>query len=115
MYINRLETGVVTVLRLEGDIDEDGVNIVRQAIMDCLRDKRCHVVMNLSKVNFISYMGAGVLVEGLRHVRNFGGDLKFVGANVYAMRLFRMVSIHKMLPLFKTEGQAIQEFQRKAA
>jgi len=115
MYINRLETGAVTVLRLEGDIDQEGVNAVRQAIMDCLRDQRCQVVMNLGKVNFISYMGAGVLVEGLRHVRNFGGDLKFTGANIYAMRLFRMVSIHRMLPLFQTEGQAIQEFQRRAA
>lgn len=115
MHINRLDNNVVTVLRLEGIIDEDGIEVVRQAVKDCLRDKRSQVVLNLAKVEFISYLGAGMLVDSLARVRGFGGDLKFVGANVYAMRLFRMVSVHKLLPLFQTEGQAIQEFQRRAA
>lgn len=115
MYIDRLDTNIVTVLRLQGDIDQDGIEIVRQAVKDCLRDKRSHVVINLAKVQFISYLGAGMLVDSLARVRGFGGDLKFVGANVYAMRLFRMVSVHKLLPLYETEGRAIQEFQRRAA
>ena len=114
MKVERVEKGPVTVLRLEGDIDENGVNDLRTALLRCIKDKRSNVVLNLAKVRFISYLGAGVLVERLRQLRAFNGDIKLVRINLYTDRLFRMTGIGSLFDTFDTESQAIQVFREAA-
>ena len=53
----------VTVISVFGDVDEEGVKDLRIALVDCLRDNQYDVVVNLSGMEVISYMGVGVLVE----------------------------------------------------
>ncbi len=110
----RLETGAVTVLRLSGDIDEDGLNQLRTDLMACIQDQRFNVVVNMAGVKFVSYMGVGVLVERLRQFRAYGGDMKLSGVNLYTERLFRMVGISKVFEVHKSEAQAIQVYQEAA-
>ena len=114
MNINRVEMGPVTVLRLEGDIDEDGVSVLRLGLLGCLKEKRCRVVMNLSGVRYISFMGLGVLVERLRQLRLGGGDMKLVGVNVYTQRVFRMAGISALFDVFDAESQAVQGYREAA-
>lgn len=114
MRIERLESGAVTVLRLQGEIDDVGMNELRLALMGCIQDQRVNVVLNMSGVPFVSYMGVGVLVERLRQVRACGGDLRLVGVNLYTQRLFRMVGVTRVFQTCETETQAIQSFQRAA-
>lgn len=114
LAINRFENGTVTVLRLDGDIDEDGMNTLRLSLMECIQSQRCNVVVNLSAVKFVSYMGVGVLVERLRQLRAGKGDLKLTGVNLYTERLFRMVGITNVFETFATEAQAVQAFAEAA-
>jgi len=114
MNISRMEMGSATVLRLEGDIDEDGVNVLRIGLLSCLKDKRCKVVANFTGVRYISFMGLGVLVERLRQLRLQGGDLKLVGVNTYTQRVFRMAGISSLFDIHESESQAIQGFREAA-
>ena len=114
LRIDRLETGAVTVLRLDGDIDEEGMNELRLALMGCIQDHRCNVVVNLAEVKFVSYMGVGVLVERLRQLRGYNGDMKLVGVNLYTQRLFRMVGVTHVFDISETESQAVQKYQKAA-
>jgi anti-sigma B factor antagonist len=114
LNIDRLETGSVTVIRLEGDIDEEGMNTLRLALMQCIQDRRCNLVVNLDGVKFVSYMGVGVLVERLRQLRACRGDMKLTGVNLYTERLFRMVGVTKVFQIYKAEGQAVQAFREAA-
>jgi anti-anti-sigma factor len=82
--------------------------------MACLADQRYNVVVNLSGVKFVSYMGLGVLVERLRQLRSHDGDLKLTGVNLYTQRLIRMVGAKSVFEIFEVESQAINQF-RKAA
>jgi len=114
MDVERNEVGNVTVLRLAGDIDDGGVGALRTAMYGCAKDARFNVVMNMGEVGFISYMGVGVMVERLRKMRSLGGDVKLVGLNVYAQRLFRMVGVTSLFESYDTEGQAVSVFQEAA-
>ena len=111
LKIDKYENGAVTVLRLDGDIDEDGMNGLRLGLMECIQAGRCNVVVNLSDVKFVSYMGVGVLVERLRQLRSASGDLKLTGVNLYTERLFRMVGVTNVFATFPTEAQAVQPVQ----
>ncbi len=112
--VERLESGAVTVLRFEGEMDESGMNTVRMALMKCIQDQRYNVVLNLSAVTYVSYMGAGVLVERLTPFRAFGGDLKLVGLNLYLKRLLRMMGVKDVFDVFESEPQAIQTYRTAA-
>lgn len=114
MEIQRAEVGQISVLRLIGDLDEDAVDVLRAALFECLKDKRFSVVMNFTELRFISYMGLGVLVERLRYVRQVGGDIKLVGINLYAERLFRMVGVSSLFEIYDSETRAIGVFQEAA-
>ena len=97
----------VTIIRVIGDVDEDGVKDLRIALVNCLRDNGYNVVVNLSGMKFISYMGVGVLVERLRQFRSYNGDMKLVGLNLYTQRLFRMTGVTNLFETFETEAQAM--------
>lgn len=114
LTIDRYEMGSVTILRLVGDIDEDGMNDLRLALMHCIQEERCNVVVNMTGVKFVSYMGVGVLVERLRQVRAYNGDLKLSNVNMYTQRLFRMSSVTKLFSMFASEPDAIQAFRAAA-
>jgi anti-anti-sigma factor len=114
MKITRTDMGMVSVLRLQGDIDEDGVQDLRAALLECLKAKRYNLVANVAEVNFISYMGLGVLVERLRQFRAYEGDLKLVALNTYCERMFRMLGVTRVFDTHATEGQAVEAFKSAA-
>jgi anti-sigma B factor antagonist len=99
---------------LEGDLDEQGINELRTAFYDSMRRGHFKLVVNLSEVRFISYMGLGVLVERLRKVRALSGDIKLVGINLYAERLFRMVGVGSLFDVYDSEAQAVNVYQEAA-
>ena len=114
LKIDSYEQSGCTVMRLEGDIDEDGMNVLRLRLMECIQAQQCNVVVNLEAVKFVSYMGVGVLVERLRQLRACNGDLKLTGVNLYTERLFRMVGITNVFESYRTEAQALQAFAEAA-
>ncbi len=114
MIIDRVDMGSATVLRLEGDIDEQGVKELRAFLLGCIKEGRHNLIVNLRDVKYISYMGVGVLVERLRQCRLFNGDMKLTGMNLYSQRLFRMVGVTSVFDTYESENQAVQVFQEAA-
>jgi len=112
--IETLRRGGVTIVRVDGDVDEDGVRQLRMTLVNCLRDNGYTVVVNLAGMKFISYMGVGVLVERLRQFRTYNGDMKLVGLNVYTQRLFRMTGVTSLFDVYDSEADAIRECQKAA-
>ncbi len=104
----------IAIVRVEGEVDEDGVRQLRIALVNCLRDNGYNVVVNLSGMKFISYMGVGVLVERLRQFRSYDGDMKLVGLNLYTQRLFRMTGVTSLFDVYDNEADAIREYQEAA-
>lgn len=114
MEIQRTEMGGLTILRPEGDLDQGAVNDLRRALLACLKDKRCNVIVNLGGVHYISFMCIGVLIERRRQLRALSGDLKLTGLNLFAKRTFHMASVTSMFSIYDTEAQAVEGFREAA-
>jgi anti-anti-sigma factor len=114
MNIERIEMGLAVMLRLEGPIGEETANALRLALFTCIKDRRFNVVVNLSKVTDVSFLGLGILVERLRMLRKSGGDLKLVGVNQATHQMLRMSGIKTLFHVFETESQAVQAFREAA-
>lgn len=114
LHIEKENVGNQVVLRLDGDIDEEGVKQLRIALVDCLRADQYHVVLNLEGMRFISYMGVGVLVERLRQFRANKGTMILVRPNLYTQRLFRMTGVTNLFEVRDTESAAINIVEEAA-
>lgn len=115
LKVERHETGSVTTLRASGEIDGEGANRLRDSIRACVADRQYRLVLDLSDVMFLSYMGAGVLVEGLGLVQTFHGDLKLASMNIQTRRLLSMMGLGHIFESYATEVAAIQGYQQEAA
>ncbi len=114
LNIETRKAGDIAIVRVDGEVDEDGVRQLRIALVNCLRNNGYNVVVNLSGMKFISYMGVGVLVERLRQFRSYDGDMKLVGLNLYTQRLFRMTGVTSLFDVYESEADAIREYQEAA-
>lgn len=114
LHIEKERISGQMVLRINGDIDEEGVKQLRIALVDCLRDNHQHVIVNLKDMRFISYMGVGVLVERLRQFKANKGTMKLVAPNMYTQRLFRMTGVTNLFEVHDTEDSAIEVAEEAA-
>lgn len=113
----RIETdfeGDVAVVRVQGDVDEEGVTDLRIALVNCMKEQTYNVVVDLSGMRFISYMGVGVLVERLRQLQSYKGNMKLVGMNLYTERLFRMTGVTSLFETYESRMQAVRSFRKVA-
>ncbi len=114
LNIETRKTDDIAIVRVDGEVDEDGVRQLRIALVNCLRNNGYNVIVNLSGMKFISYMGVGVLVERLRQFRSYDGDMKLVGLNLYTQRLFRMTGVTSLFDVYENEADAIRDYQEAA-
>ena len=114
MNVERLESGAVTVLRLTGELNEEGVDQLRLTLTRCLQDQRSRVVVNMAEVCYVSYLGLGLLVERLRQFRAYRGDLRLANVNLFTSRLMRMVGVLHLFEIFDSEVKALESFRQAA-
>ncbi len=115
LKVERLDSGTVTTLRAAGEIDGGGANKLRDAIKACVAEKRYRLVLDLSGVLFLSYMGAGVLVEGLGLTQTFHGDIKLASMNIQSRRLLSMMGLGHIFESYASELAAVQGYKQEAA
>lgn len=114
LKIERIESGVVTILRVTGEIDEGRQEELRKVFNACQRDGRVNVVLNLSGLTYVSWMGLGVLIERQRQMRQSGGNIRVAGMNLQGERLLRMAGAKNVFELYKSETKAVQQYLQAA-
>src|SRR3989442_15394295 len=67
--------GDVVVLHVAGEVDVFTAPQLREALVGAIEDGCRDVVVDLQGVDFLDSTGLGVLVAGLKRVRQYGGHL----------------------------------------
>lgn len=104
------QRGDVTVVRVIGDIR--GIKDERKLRVTFVNCNSYKVVVNLSQMKLLSYMGVGIFMEYMRKFRFYDGDMKLVGMNINAQRLFRMLDVARFFKTFDSEAEAIESFNK---
>ncbi len=100
----------VEILRLEGDLDENGVNDLRLALLESFRNGNSNIIINLAEVSYVSYLGIGALLERLQMARANHGDLVLVGPNLCTLRFIQMIGLTSVFSIYDSEDKALQHF-----
>lgn len=81
----------------------------QDAILDSLDKNASVIIVDLSRVKFISSWGIGMLIHGLATSTNRGKSYKIVGLVDNVMDVFKKVKIDTVLSIYKTVDMAKSE------
>jgi anti-sigma B factor antagonist len=103
------ERGGATVLSLRGEIDVYTAPRLRQAIVDLVDAGSFRLVVDMEKVDFLDSTGLGVLVEGLKRVKNRNGSLSIVATQDKILKIFDITGLNKAFAIHASVDDAVKE------
>jgi anti-sigma B factor antagonist len=94
------------VVELSGEIDVYTSPKVKDAISELIDQGHYNLIINLEKVRYIDSTGLGVLIGGLKRVREHGGSVSLVCTNPQIKKIFDITGLVKIFGIFETENDA---------
>ena len=104
----RESDGDAYVVDLAGEIDVYTSPKVKDAITELIDKEHYNLVINLEKVRYIDSTGLGVLIGGLKRVREHGGSVNLVCTNPQIKKIFDITGLVKIFGIFDDEQSAMK-------
>jgi len=101
------EAGDRTVIDVEGEVDVFTAPKLRETIIGCINDGKDRLIVNLSGVDFMDSTGLGVLVGGLKRVKERNGELAIAGAQGTVLRVLNVTGLNAVFPLHDSVDAAV--------
>ena len=107
----RLDTvgpaGDCAVLRVTGEVDACTAPVLRERIRELAAGGAVHLIADLSQVDFLDSTGLGVLVGGLKRLREDGGSLALVVTTPRILRIFQVTGLTKAFAVWSSVTDAV--------
>ena len=89
-------------------MDSGNVRLFKKSVTEAVGERRCVLIVDLSKVEEIDSAGLGALVAVLKWVRCFGGTLRVCGLREPVRAAVELTMLHRIFPLHATVEDAIK-------
>ncbi|GIJ47387.1 anti-sigma-B factor antagonist [Virgisporangium aliadipatigenens] len=96
-----------TVLEVGGEVDVYTAPRLRERLIELVEAGARHVVVDLSRVEFLDSTGLGVLVGALKRLRAVNGTLKLVCAHERLLKIFRITALDRVFALYDSVDAAV--------
>ncbi len=108
------DQGEITVLYLDGVVDTVScVNL--RSVLDGLVDRGAvKIVIDMSRVEYVSSSGWGVFASRIKDIRLRGGDLKIFGMDQEVDGIYSLLGFDSIMRSFGVLAEAIEDFKNEA-
>ena len=100
-------TGDCAVLQITGDLDAYTAPALRQRMLDLGDDGVVHVIADMRQVDFLDSTGLGVLIGGLKRVREHGGSLAPVITKSGVLKVLQVTGLTTVLPPRSSDRKSV--------
>lgn len=113
MKIKKKEVDGITVLNLSGEMygGPDNMKLV-DVVLELAEEKVLDLVINLSRVKWISSTGLGIMVSARSKYAKQGGVIKLAHPNDRVLGILQVTRLNLIFEVFDTEKEAIQSLQK---
>ena len=94
-------------LDLVGEVDVYTAPLLRQAIMDQVEAGTKHLLIDLTKVEYLDSTGLGILIGGVKRLKEQGGTLRLVGPSARITRIFEITGLNRIFDVYASEQEAL--------
>jgi anti-anti-sigma factor len=98
----------VTVLALNGELNVDESNVLRQACLKALQQGALKVMIDFEKVTFLGSAGLAVLIEIMQQLKKANGKLTCCNVNKDIRGLFEITKTYKLITVYESRGMALK-------
>ncbi|MBD1858391.1 MULTISPECIES: STAS domain-containing protein [Leptolyngbya] len=98
------------LFRLVGQLDAFSEPTFRKVLTKCIEDGPKHVVLDLSKIDFVDSSGLGALVQVAKKAQQASGTLQIV-TNARVTQTVKLVRLEQFLALQPSVETAIENIQ----
>jgi stage II sporulation protein AA (anti-sigma F factor antagonist) len=107
---NSQEISEINIISLTGSIDALNSNQVEQELMSQIQSGSARLILNLTKVNFLSSAGLRIILQVLKETRSQGGDLRIACAQPSVFKSLELSGFTSILKYFSTLDAAILSY-----
>jgi anti-anti-sigma factor len=100
----------VTVVEMEGNLDTNTSVDAQDHVNGLMDDGAAKIVMDFTKVDFVSSAGLRVLLATAKRLGGVGGSLRICGLNDAVNEVFEISGFSTILEVFSTRDDAMQGF-----
>jgi anti-anti-sigma factor len=101
----------VSILDIDGNIEPAEMVVVTNELKRLMDKHRFKIILHFYGLKKVDYAGLGILVENLRHFKEFNGGLKLVGITTKAKRLFYRCGAWNIFETYPNEESALRSFK----
>jgi anti-sigma B factor antagonist len=113
MKIKKKEVDGITVLELSGEMYGGPENMKLVDVVSELADeKKLDLVINLSKVKWISSTGLGILVSARSRFAKDGGVVKLAHPNERVLGILQVTRLNLIFDVFGSEDEAVASLKK---
>jgi anti-sigma B factor antagonist len=107
MQISKKVIERTTVIEVAGSIDANNADELTSYLTGSINAGNCHIVVDLSQVNFMSSAGLRAILAGLKESKRFGGELQLAAAQPGVEKTLRISGFTSILNLFPNLEEAV--------
>lgn len=96
-----------TIVTVGGEIDVYTAPVLREKLNVLVGEGHHHLIVDMESVDFLDSTGLGVLVGGLKKVRQHEGSLHLVCTGEKILKVFRITGLTKVFPIHDTVDEAL--------
>ena len=99
-----------TVLAVSETIDALTAPELTRTFSQQIGKGHCNLIVDLTRVDFMSSAGLRALLGGLKEARTSGGDLRIASVNPGIDKVLRMSGFHNIAKVFPSAAEAVASF-----
>jgi anti-sigma B factor antagonist len=100
--------GQWALLAVSGEVDLYTAPQLRERIVELIDEGNHRILVSLEKVGFMDSTGLGVLVSGLKRVKEHEGEFALVSTPPQILRLLKITGLDQVFPLYETVEEAVR-------
>jgi len=96
------------LVEVEGEVDAHTAGDLDKALSDLLAQGHSRLVLDFTRLDYISSAGLRTLLRAQQAARKFGGEVRLFGLNDHVLKVFEMAGFHRMLRIAATREEALE-------
>ena len=103
---DRVASGAIQVLSLQGELDAHTASELEAAIQKCQEDQRYQIIVNGSNLQYISSAGLGVFMSYIEEFKDQNIKMILFGMSDKVANTFEILGLNELLKIGKDKAQA---------
>jgi len=95
-----------SIIALEGEVDVYTAPQLKQQIISLLDNDITKIIVDLTDVAYLDSTALGVLIGGLKRLRERDGSLSLICPNPRIRRIFEITGLDKIFDMYQTQDEA---------